>query len=614
MKHFLEKHYRLIMILVLGYTLTVSVLNAANDSLIYDEDAHIPAGYSYLREHDMRLNPEHPPLLKDIAALPLLIINPVLDTTKPFWNENANDAQWDAGKYFLFGAGNNPDEIIFLSRLPFVLIYMLLALFIFKWARELGGITAGLIAFLLFALDPNILGHNHYVTTDLGIAAFMVPVFYFFLKFVRNPSWKNTFIFGLVWGALQLVKFSSVLTFPIFGLILIVYPLVKLNASGEETHGKEKWKFLGGYVGKGLLAFVVSLALVWVVYFLNTYQMPPEKLPEIASHYLDSGQSNIAKVYIKKMVDALNGPPAIRPLAVYFFGVARVFQRVAGGNVTYFFGQVNTQGFFAYFPAVFLIKTPLASLFLILCALSIGLFKGSASVFHHFQDLGNYFKTVIRNRITGLTLLSFMALYLLSSILGRLNIGIRHLFPIFPLIFILTALAITNFIRKVHNRNAKYTSYFSLAFLFLFLLVDIYSAYPYYMSYFNQAAGGPKNGYHFITDSNADWGQDLKRLSLFLDQHPEMGKLKLNYFGMADQTYYLDGRYEFWWDAKRPIEPGWYGISTLFLQQSLYNQSLPDNQSYRWLQNKKPLYQVGTSILIYHVSAAEANAANNQGL
>ena len=110
MRKFFQEKYKLIILLLLIITVVISVICAAEDTMIYDEDAHIPAGYSYLKTFDMRLNPEHPPLIKDLAALPLLFFDPqpTFDISKPFWNENANDAQWDAGKEFLFQSENNP--------------------------------------------------------------------------------------------------------------------------------------------------------------------------------------------------------------------------------------------------------------------------------------------------------------------------------------------------------------------------------------------------------------------------------------------------------------------------------------------------------------------------
>jgi 4-amino-4-deoxy-L-arabinose transferase-like glycosyltransferase len=93
---------------------------------------------------------------------------------------------------------------------------LILGLFIFKWTRELAGIGAGLFALILYAFDPNILGHNHYVTTDLGIAAFVVFAFYYFLRFIKDPTWKNVFILGIFLSLVQLAKFSSILILPIF--------------------------------------------------------------------------------------------------------------------------------------------------------------------------------------------------------------------------------------------------------------------------------------------------------------------------------------------------------------------------------------------------------------
>jgi hypothetical protein len=617
MKRFLEKNYLWLIFFIMLFMLVVSVINAKNDSPIYDEIAHIPAGYSYLTQHDMRLNPEHPPLLKDLAAFPLLFMHLNFDTTQPFWNDNPNDAQWNAGKYFLYQAGNNPEKIVFWSRLPIILLSLILGIFIFVWTRQLAGITAGVIALILYAFDPNILGHNHYVTTDLGIAAFFAFTLYYFIKFLKNPTWKNVFFGGIFLGLLQLAKFSSVLIFPVLGLMLLVYPLLRKNHSIDREKIKEKLKLLGEYLGKGFLAFGISLLLVWSVYQLNTFAMPTEKLPQIMQYYFHPNQSKnqaLDQVLVEDLT-RLNKKPAFAPLADYFFGIARVFQRVAGGNVTYFMGEVSVNGFLSYFPVVFLIKEPLPIIFLIIFALffsgwQIGKkLKNTPESFmkKSWQILIDY----IRTSPAEFSMLLFILLYSITSITGRLNIGLRHLFPIFPFIYILLAKKITEFIKKEHRKEIKI--FFSIIlFSFLaWLILETTMVFPNYVSYFNQLAGGPKNGYHYVTDSNADWGQDLIRLRSFLNKHPEIAKIRVDYFGMADLNYYLKDRYISWWRDKRPIEPGWYAISVELMQESIYDQSRPDNQSYRFLKEKIPDYQVGTSILIYYIDQSEANKANN---
>ena len=621
MKKFIEKYYKKIIVVILVFITIISILNAKNDSLIYDEAAHIPAAYSYLEKHDFRLNPEHPPLIKNLSAIPLLFMDLNFDTNKSFWNENANDAQWNAGKYFLFNAENNPNRIIFWSRLPIIAISLLLGLFIFKWTRELAGLEAGIFAFLLYAMDPNILGHNHFVTTDLGIAAFITFSFYYFLRFIKEPTWKNVFVSGFFLALMQLAKFSSVITFPIFGLIVLIYPLVKNKNYHEKGNLKFKFITLGKYLGKGIIMFLFSLILVWGVYYFNTYNMPESKLPETINYYFHADDTNLKTIYSRQVLLYMNDNPILRPLAEYFFGIARVFQRVAGGNVTYFMGEIDTQGFLSYFPIIFLIKEPLAILFFIFLAFAISLFyvlknisKDSLYIFFHY----------LRTNIIDFALLSFIILYSITSITGRLNIGFRHLFPILPFIYILTAKAIFNFLKKIKGRNFIIWKFF-IGLMLISLALETIGSYPYYMSYFNQLAGGPKNGYHYATDSNTDWGQDLKRLKIFIDRYnwcpnnsldsfckiynpdlPPIEKIRVDYFGMADPNFYLRNNYMPWWKSKRPIEPGWYAISTLFLQEGIYSKDLSDNESYRWLKNVQPFTQIGTSIFIYYISPQQS--------
>lgn len=607
MKKFLEKNRFILITAILGITAAVSVINADRDTLIYDESAHIAAGYSYLTQHDMRLNPEHPPLLKNIAAIPLLFIRPNFDTSQDFWTkDNADDSQWNAGRSLLFESGNDPDQIIFWSRLPFVLLFVILGLFIFKWVSELAGVVAGLFALALYAFDPNVLGHNHFVTTDLGIAAFIVFAFYYYLRFIKEPTGKNILLAGLFLGLVQLVKFSSVLTFPILGLATLIYPLVRLNRHKSEGRIKR----LGKYILKGAAVFAISLVIVYGAYYFNTYNMPQDKLPEIMDHYFKPYDMRPINVHARAAINTINQYPALMPIADYSFGVARVFQRVAGGNVTYFMGEVNTHGFLAYFPVVFLLKVPLSTLFFIFFSLLIALAGCAKALLTPSPD---YFSQMIKNsvhflrlHIVEFSMFMFVVLYAFTSIAGRLNIGFRHLFPMLPFIYILVSISIFRFIKKRHNQT-KVIFNLSIAALTIFLIFETLFSYPYYTSYFNQLAGGPKNGYKLVTDSNADWGQDLKRLRIFLDEHPEIDKVKLDYFGMADLDYYLDGKYEKCWSAMRPVEPGWYAISVLFLQEGIYDTRKSDENSYRWLKDRKPDYQVGTSILMYHISPEEAS-------
>jgi hypothetical protein len=647
MKDFFEKKYKVFVVLVLSFMFIVSALNAKNDSLTFDEKAHIPAGYSYLTQGDYRLNPEHPPLIKDLSAIPLLFLSNVkFDTSQSFWATELNETgQWNAGNYLLWKSGNDADMIIFWARFPIIIISLVLGYFIFKWVREIAGTMAGLFALVLYAFDPNVLGHNHFVTTDLGIAAFMTFSFYYFLKFVKDPTWKNVFVGGVFLGLVQLAKFSSIMLFPIFGLVLVAYPLCKLSRNKKESVFLFKLKGIGEYLGKGAIAFTISMFLVWVVYLANTYNMPREKMGQLIEFYFPQNDSSPKIVSTNKVLTALNDNSVTRPLSTYGLGMSMVFKRVSGGNGAYFMGQVSGKAFIGYFPTVFLLKETIFTLILLLIAIGIfleNIFKAFFSLakdkFKHFFSKLSAF---LREEIVTVSIFLFIALYSYISITGNLNIGFRHLFPIVPFVFILAAVTLFRKVKKQEEHD-RYVFFSTIIFLSALLITETISVYPYYMSYFNQTAGGPKYGYRFVTDSNADWGQDLKRLKSFVAEYNEcyastnydcassedciisnywinkcdrytnlmlasgkkerIDKIRLNYFGGADPKYYLGDTFSEWWDSKRPIETGWYAISTNFLQGSIYDKEKKDEESYRWIKNIKPDYRVGTSILIYYIT------------
>jgi hypothetical protein len=414
---------------------------------------------------------------------------------------------------------------------------------------------------------------------------------------------------------------------------------------------------MGEYLGKSVVALVFSLIVVWIFYAFNNYAIPEDKLAETINFYFSPEDTNIKTIYTSKILLALNETSFMRPLSEYFLGIAMVFKRVAGGNGAYFMGQVSGTAFPAYFPTVFAFKEPLILLLLMTSALLIAFwnnlkallsrFKKSAQNSFWLSDFSDY----LRHNISLLAMFSFILLYAYISITGNLNIGFRHLFPILPFTYILTAKVIIDFCQKRKNLPTKITFLSITLILSVLLIIETAIAYPYYMSYFNQMAGGPKNGYRYATDSNADWGQDLKRLRIWIDEYnnsclrmrnnlpgmqdnstelcesvineitiPSSGsglslpvkidKIRVDYFGGADIKYYIKDEYTMWWDAKRPLEAGWYAISTNFLQGSIYDQTKKDQDSYRWTRNIKPVYQVGTSIFIYYVSPEDLKKLN----
>ena len=599
----ITKHYKYIFAFIMLFMAIVSVALAWNDSLTFDEVAHIPAGYSYVTMHDYRLNPEHPPLLKILAGLAILPLHPHFDTSQDFWttaNNLGEYGQWTAGKHLLHQAQNNTDMIVFLARLPIVFLSLFCAAFLFFWGKKIGGIVTGLFAMILFAFDPNILGHNHFVTTDIGIAIAFACAFYYFLQFLKTPTWSYALFGGVALGIAQVTKFSAILLLPFFGILLITYPLITFI---DNDQSRIKTFFI--YIIKGIFALIIMVCVVWITYLPITYKMPLDVLPQIA-HIKGQPDKYPRDRYLIQFIEYTNQKTILRPFATYTQGVMQVFNRVDDGNVTYFMGSVSNDASRWYFPFVFIAKQTLVHLFFYVTAFMLfALFtiRSCQKIFR--QSLTQSFKkcrAFCVYRFHEISLGMFIMLYSYISITGNLNIGFRHLFPMMPLLYVLTAKTIIDSYKKLQDPKRKKIIRSIFIIIISILIITTISAYPFYMSYFNVLVGGSKNGYHYVTDSNADWGQDLKRLKIYLDAHPEIDKIRIDYFGGDDIHNRIgDGRYILWWDNKRPIEPGHYALSTFFIQESIFTKDRAYDDSYQWTRELTPIDQVGTSFLIYKV-------------
>ena len=620
---FLKKHAYAIVAGILLFHFILSLAVSRQESAILDEQAHIPAAYTYVDRGDMRLNPEHPPLLKDLAGVPLQFLSVSFPYDSDLWTTGVNE-QWKLGNRFL--NENDTDAILLWSRVPIAIIAVLLGIALFVWTKELGGTLAGLFAVTLYAFDPNIIAHNHYVTTDLGIAAFIFFAFYFFVRFLQQPTLKNVIVAGIFLGLAELTKFSAVLLFPVFGLFVILYALTKPRMQND-TRGALAFRFqtIFAYGLKYAASIIVCFALIWSLYAFNTLNMPGEKLVILAD--LQLSQKNIAAAFAHTLVVSTSGTEFLKPLSEYFLGVAMVFSRVAGGNVYYFLGAVTNQASPWYFPVVFLLKETLVFLFLLLAAALYAFYRIGRSFSEKTGSLWDFFARSFQNKISQYLSVFFILFYAYISITGNLNIGFRHLFPILPFLYMLVAKTVFDFFKRHSDEPITRTVLATvLGGLTLAILAVPILTYPRYLSYFNAVAGGNQNGYLYVTDSNYDWGQDLKNLSVFIEAHnrcktetaslhdirkcaltkkyPSIDTIRVDYFGDfggASPAHYLGDKLIPWWDKRAP-EAGWYAISAGFLQESLHKTVAPGEQTYDWLSSYAPVARAGDSIFIYYIS------------
>lgn len=612
-KKFIEKKSELLAGIILMVMLLLMIGSAQGDSLTRDELAHIVSGYSYLTQHDYRLNPEHPPLVKDLAALPLLSLNPKFPSDHPAWTKETN-SQWTLGEIFLFKMGNDADSIIFWSRVPIMLLAILLGIYVFKFTRKLAGDTAALTALALTALSPNIIAHSRLVTTDLGIAAFALISFYYFWKFLKAPTWKNLIIMAFIFGLTHLAKFSSPLLIPVFGLMLVLasfdnseeaWPHIKLPLLNRLKYQplKRLYVFTTGFA----LITIIAYSLVGVYYSLHLVNMPLSVQHQLINDSINSEPQN---QIIRTALHAMADNPVLRPYSQYALGFVMVFLHSSGGHTTFFIGQIGRNWWNYYFVA-YLIKEPIPSQLIFYLATIFAFWMGARSI--NVERKNSIRRTVLGNLKNLMAWLgrhnmeisaaAFISILVVTGMTSKLQLGIRYMLPIFPLLYVLMAVVCHRFLATVKNKNFLPFYYTTFVFLILWLGIASVSSYPSYIAYYNEFIGGPKNGYKYLVDSNTDWGQDLKRLVKFTEEN-KIDKIKVDYFGGANPEYYLKDKYIPWGFDKGPTT-GWIAVSASALQ---WNRGIPEDgkvkspeYNYHWLDKYTPAAQIGYSILVYKI-------------
>ena len=604
------------------------ISSARNDALTFDELAHIPAGFGYLTQQDYRLNAEHPPLIKLAAAFSAeLAVRPVFPTDTEPWKREIKDqwAQWDQGTIFLYQSGNNADRIIFWSRLAMILVTLFLGWLLFDYARRHFGGKVALLTLFFFAFSPTFLAHGRYVTTDVGAALGFLIGLISFLRFLKNPSWRNVLIAGVVFGIAELLKFSLILLIPIYGILWLAWVLTRPN---QEL--RERMRSSAQLLGKIVIIGCIGLIVISAVYAFSMRRYPLDRNLRDAQgllHYQDSA----ANCALEKATGRSGGEcskfrqaeinlkllqnPLTRPLGQWALGMLLATRRTAGGNSTYYFGELSGEGYRSYFPVMFAVKEPLALIILGFLALMSAARKKLKS--RNFHSIHLRIRDWVRDHFERFSFLTIIAVYWGTSIIAPLNIGIRHVLPTFPFIYLLIAYGIcrrlfdrdillaTNLIGTIQNLYARYLKPLpGLILVFLLLLWLGFStlrAYPHFLSYYNELGGGVANGYRIATDSNYDWGQDLKRLKVYVDEN-RIDKISVAYFGGGNLRYYFGDKAEPWWSARGPAR-GWFAISVneregAFARLAPGFERKPED-SYEWLREYQPVGRAGYSIFIY---------------
>jgi 4-amino-4-deoxy-L-arabinose transferase-like glycosyltransferase len=494
----------LLAVLVLQLTLSVS-----RDSPTWDEGDHIFAGYRSLTHMDFGLNPEHPPLVKMLAATPLLSMPlKVPEVRNRFFMQEA----FLDGKEFLFG--NDADVMMFRARMTASILTVLLALLVFLAAKEFFGTGAAFIALTLIVFEPNLLAHGARVTTDAGVSCFMFATIYAFYRYVKAPSAWRLAVVGLAMGLALAAKHTGILVIPMLALLAICEVMRNRLAKQQYSEGRVGTGRHAGLLAVSVIASVlIAVGVLWASYGFR-FAARPDGLQ------LNPGFAEwIAQL---KPFDAHLVSFAARwhllPQS-YLYGLAAV-RLSAESYTTFVLGTVYPHGVWFYFPVAFVIKSTLA--FLVLLGLSVF--------------------AIASRKLTGAREILFLtvppALYLIVAMNSKMNIGVRHILPLYIFLAVLIAGAARSLMRG--GRRWQYV----VAALLLFHVFSSVRSYPNYMAYANELWGGPSQTYKYLTDSNVDWAQQLKSTKQYLDgrgikecwfAYFGQGVLEPHYYGIPSQ-------------------------------------------------------------------------------
>ena len=512
------------------------------NSPTYDEAMHIAAGYSYLTTGDFRLEPQNPPLIKEFLALPLFLLYRLPFNPDP--RQWANADGYTIGQEFLYESKLAVHQILFMTRLPNLVLGVATLVLIGWWAYRLWGHRAAMLAVALASLEPNLVAHASLVTTDIGVTLFIFLTVYLLWEYLQFPKWWMLSLVSITIGLALVTKFSAILLIPMLPLLVGVSLLIDPKVSA-------------------------SLAM-------RMRQMP------ITPKILTATTAFLTIIIF--VVAILNLTYCFQGLSTWLFGLQRFMTLAGEGQATFLLGQYSYTGWWNYYLVAFLIKTPLGSLMLI----------GAAILFYNSG-------TSLRPR-EAVFLLIPVIVVLVATSQSKVNIGLRHILSIYPFLFVLTSRLAT-----VRFRQVWIAPLLLGAPLLMTALAAIRIA-PHQLAYFNEFVGGPDQGYRYLTDSNIDWGQDLKGLKAYIEKE-KLDVIYLSYFGTASPAYYgiryqyVPGAWPLEWpppsdnvpaDAPRKI----LAISVVNLQ----DVATPYDPLFPWLWNRQPIAKIGYSIFVYDLT------------
>ena len=539
-----------------------------NNSVTVDESAHLPLGLCYLQTGNPAYALAHPPLAEVLAALGLSLSDARCEIQAP-----QTDLDFWRTAYAFFE--QNPTHYLHLFRLgriPILVLALGLGLLVFAWTRKRRDRLTAILALFLFAFGPNLIAHAGLATTDLAVTAFSfasVAALWFYLQ---RPSWPRLALAGAALGGALLSKYTA-------GLLALLAPIL-LAFGASKDQPRLPRPFLLRRAPATILATLGLGLIAWLVLLLG-YSFDHCFEP-LSAFTFKSGLGQGLQAALPGWLPLPFPRQLIEGLDLQSFDIARPWP-------IYLFGRLTTRGTHYYQLAVLLYKLPLA----LLVALAMGLLLLAVETFRpaHLRKAPAFSSA---NLIW--TLFPAAAWVAALSFLGTSQYGIRLLLPAIPFLHLFAADTLAAMLRSTGIPFRKRSTGILAGALLAWYAASTLLAFPFYISYFNELAGGPFNphrGHEILLDSNLDWDQDWLRFARAQEQN-HWEPLHYAQFGVIEPTAYgVKGE---------PLgcEPvtGYVAISVSLIHglDPLHQQGL----CYTWLAYRQPLARMDSSIWVFH--------------
>jgi 4-amino-4-deoxy-L-arabinose transferase-like glycosyltransferase len=447
--------------------------------LTNDEKYHIPAGYYHLVFGDFQLNPEHPPLVKMLSAVPLLFVKPEAPSPSVSPTENPILQGHDAFQAFWDANPSRVEAIAYWTRVPMILLTLVFGLIVFAYTRYAGGKLAATLAVIMFGFEPTILAHGRVVQTDVPAAMAYFLFFFMLQRLIDRPTAHRAIQFGLASGFALVVKFSLVVILPVFfvALIFIVWRNYQRNG---------RWSDIALAAGAVIVA---ALIVVNIAYYFERTPLLPNNREAVIQEW---------PTHVTALTRGFHTLRTIIP-PTYLLGVFVIIVHNEWGHYASMLGNYSRTGWWYYFPVAFALKTTIP--FLLVSVTSL------------VWAIGR----IVRRQDAKFWLpLIAIGLYTALSMKSHINIGVRHFLPVFPFFMLLSGVLLARLLELRHRRIV----HVAVVILFAWMAVEITRAFPNYIPYMNELAWSHPHWY-YLSDSNVEWGDDTEAMARYVAEQGE---------------------------------------------------------------------------------------------